>query len=164
VRKVLTSSLYVYYKLIEKGEIIMLKRFSIPTSLVIIATLLLLFALVPAPVQGQTTPMLCWGVATLDDAPAPEGTIVEIYIGDDTTPTTNTIVSTHNGTYPPGTYGAVEVRADKSRYDEPLSFTVNGSPATKDGPDEGVFGLENQVVDLVAFSGPQLTVTTNGSR
>ena len=144
----------------------MLKRFSLRTSLVIIATLLLLFALlpmfalVPAPVQGDTIKMLCWGVATLDDAPAPEGTIVEIYIGDDIIPTANTTVSTHNGTDPPGTYGAVPIKADESRYGELLNYTVNGSPATKDGPDEGVFGLENQVVNLEAFSGPQLRVTT----
>jgi hypothetical protein len=122
-----------------------------------------MFALVPTPVQGQATPMLCWGVVTLDDAPAPEGTIVEIYIGDDIIPTANTTVSTHNGTDPPGTYGAVPIRADESRYGELLNYTVNGSPATKDGPDEGVFGLENQVVNLEAFSGPQLRVTTEGS-
>jgi hypothetical protein len=37
-----------------------------------------------------------------------------------------------------------------------LTYKVNGFVATKSGPDEGVFGLKNQVVDLEAISGSPL--------
>ena len=123
------------------------------------AILLLVVALVVAAYPGlvladeQETPILCWGIATIDGIAADEGIAVEIYLGDDTTPAANTTVSTHGGVDPPGTYGAVVVKAGSSRYGDPLTYKVNGIVANKIGPDEGVFGQRNQVVNLEAISG-----------
>jgi hypothetical protein len=112
-----------------------------------------MFALVPAPAQAQTTPMLCWGNVTLDGAAAPVGTIVDIFIGSDTTPSGSWNVTTA------GQYGAINVWGLESRYGEPLKYSVNGSEATKLGPGNGTFGLQNQVVNLEAFSSTPITPT-----
>ena len=125
-------------------------------------SLLLVVALVaavyPALVlaEEEETPILCWGIATIDGVAAEEGISVEIYLGDDITPVANTTVSTHGGVDPPGTYGAVIVKAGSSRYGDSLKYKVNGIVANKLGPDEGVFGQKNQVVNLEALSGSPL--------
>jgi len=126
----------------------------------VLVVVALLVAALPVAVLAVETPMLCWGIATLDGAPAPEGTVVDIYIGADIVPSATTMVDTHGGVDPPGTYGAVVVTGDSSRYGEPLTYTVNGFVAAKLGPDPGVFGLENQVVNLEAVSGPTPTEVT----
>ncbi len=91
-------------------------------------------------------PMLSWGDVTLNGAPAPEGTIVEIFVGDDTT-------SSGSGTVnEPGQYGVIPVCANASRYGEEFHYTVNDFPADKLGPDPGVFGAGNQEVNLAAFA------------
>jgi len=138
-----------------------MKRMTLFGSLIgVLVVVALLVAALPVAVLAVETPMLCWGVATLDGAPAPEGTVVDIYIGDDVMQSATAMVDTHGGVDPPGTYGAVVVSGDSSRYGEPLTYTVNGFVATKQGPDEGVFGLENQVVNLEAVSGPTPTEVT----
>jgi len=122
--------------------------------------------------ESEITPMLCWGVVTLDGAAAPEGTIVDIYIGDDATPRATTMVDTHGGVDPPGTYGAVPIREDVSRYYEPLTYKVNGIIAATDKVmrpcnnfSTPIFWLCNQEVNLEAISGTlpvTLTVQVDG--
>ena len=104
-------------------------------------------------VAVSTSAILCWGTVTLNGVAAPVGTVVEIYMGDDNTPTASTTVSTYGGSYPPGTYGSAVVRAEVSRYGEALTYKVNGFMADKLGPDAGVFGLANQVVNLAVVLG-----------
>jgi hypothetical protein len=128
----------------------------LPVYLLLVAAIIV--AAYPAVVLAdeEETPILCWGIATIDGIAAEEGISVEIYLGDDTTPAANTTVSTHGGVDPPGTYGAVVVKAGSSRYGDTLTYKVNGIVANKIGPDEGVFGVKNQVVNLEAFSGSPL--------
>ena len=106
---------------------------------------------------GQMMPMLSWGTVTLDGAPAPVGTTVDIYVGADATPSGSGTVTTA------GLYGAIQVLALSCRYGEALTYTVNGFVANKQGPDAGVFGLANQVVNIAAVSGPQPPTVTTGS-
>jgi hypothetical protein len=122
---------------------------------ILLLVLALVVAAYPALVLAdeEETPILCWGIVTIDGIAAEEGISVEIYLGDDTTLAANTTVSTHGGVDPPGTYGAVMVKAGSSRYGDPLTYKVNGIVANKIGPDEGVFGQKNQVVNLEAFGG-----------
>jgi len=91
-------------------------------------------------------PIYSWGEVTLDGTLAPEGTTVEIFVGDDTTPSGSGDVAIS------GQYGVIPICADDSRYGEELHYTVNGFPADKQGPDPGVFGAENQVVNLAAYT------------
>lgn len=97
-------------------------------------------------VAADVTPMLCWGTVEVDGAQAPGGTIIEIYIGDSLGG--SFIVTT------PGRYGAVVVSGDDQLYGMDLVYKVNGVVAQKNGPDPGVFGLENQVVGLVVSACP----------
>ena len=125
----------------------------LPVSLLLVVALVMVAYPALVLADEEETPILCWGVATIDGVSAEEGVLVEIYIGDDTTPAANTTVSTHGEVDPPGTYGAVMVKAGISRYGDPLTYKVNGIVANKIGPDEGVFGQNNQVVNLEAFNG-----------
>ena len=93
-----------------------------------------------------TTPMQTWGFAYLDSVPVPAGTQVDVYIGGDTTPSGTTITTVLN------TYGTIMVMGDSNRYGEPLRYTIDGYPTEKIGPDEGVFGLENQEVSLHGYT------------
>jgi len=128
----------------------------LPVSLLLVA--LLLVAAITAPaVLATSTPMLTWGTVTLDGAAAPVGTTVDVYVGADTTPSGSFTVATA------GQYGSIVVFADDSRYGEALTYEVNGFVGTKQGPNDGVFGLANQVVNLVAVSGPQPPTVTTGS-
>ena len=123
-----------------------------PIGLLLVAVLLV--AVLPSPmVMADETPIACWGTVTIDGVAAQDGTVVKIYIGDDTAYSAITSVDTDGGKYPPGTYTAVSVTAGESRYGTPLTYKVNGVVANKQGPDEGVFGLKNQVVNLAAISG-----------
>lgn len=91
---------------------------------------------------ADTTPMLTWGMVTINGEPAPYGTTIGVFVGNDT-------VSSGSGTVTSvGQYGAIQVWADESRYGESLVYNVGGQFADKLGPDEGVFGLKNQVVNL----------------
>jgi hypothetical protein len=118
--------------------------------------------------EEEEAPMLCWGIATIDGIAAEEGIVVEIYLGDDTTPTANTTVSTYGGVDPPGTYGAVVVKAGSSRYGTNLTYKVNGIVASTEKVmqpcdltrdpilEDPVFGECNQLVNLAAIgSGSQ---------
>jgi len=128
----------------------------LPVSLLLVA--LLLVAAITAPaVLATSTPMLTWGTVTLDGSAAPVGTTVDVYVGTDTTPSGTFTVTTA------GQYGAIQVWADDSRYGESLTYEVGGFLATKQGPDGGVFGLANQVVNLAAVSGPQPPSVTTGT-
>jgi len=127
---------------------------------VLVVTALLVVSL-PAIVLADPTPMVTWGDVTLDGAPAPYGTAIEIFIGADTEPSGSDNVTT------PGQYGAMVVWGDSSRYGEALTYKVNGYVATTDkvsltcdGIDTPVFGLCNQVVNLAAVSGPTPTEIT----
>ena len=108
---------------------------------------MLIVSALPAPVIASPTPMLCWGTVTLDGAAAPTGTKVEIFVGADTTASGSGTVVTA------GQYGSIPVWADNSRYGEALTYKVNGYVASKLGPDAGVFGIQNQVVNLAGISG-----------
>ena len=74
----------------------MLKRFSFPMSLVIVASLLLLFALipmvalVPAPVQAGEVNIQTWGNVTFNGVPAPLGTKIEVFVGTEKSGTETT--------------------------------------------------------------------------
>ena len=92
---------------------------------------------------ADTTPLMTWGEVTIDGAAAPQGTTIEVYIGDDIAPSGNYTVMT------PGLYGAIVVWGDDSKWGEPLTYKVNSVAAVKTGPDPGVFGLQNQVVNLM---------------
>jgi len=127
--------------------------FGLPLGLFLVAALLVAALTAPA-VLADTTPILCWGNIDLDGSPAPVGTTVEIFVGADTTASGSAMVTVA------GKYGSIQLWADDSRYGESLTYKVNGFTATKLGPDAGVFGLANQVVNLEAFSGsPPPTVT-----
>ena len=118
----------------------------VPLGLFLVAALLVAALTAPA-VLADTTPILCWGDIELDGNQAPVGTVINIYIGADT------IASGSGMVTKAGQYGSIMVMADSSRYGEALTYKVNGFAATKLGPDPGVFGLANQVVNLEAVSG-----------
>jgi hypothetical protein len=125
----------------------------LPVGLLIVAALLV--AVLPAQaVLADSTPILCWGEVELDGAPAPVGTVINIYVGADTTASGSFMVTTV------GQYGSIMVMADSSRYGEALTYKVNGFAATKLGPDPGVFGLANQAVNLEVVSGSVSTAWT----
>ena len=112
---------------------------------------------------GDLVPMLTWGTVTLNGAPAPVGTTVEVFIGADTTPSGSGIVTTA------GQYGAIPVSASSSRYGEPLTYKVNGYVATTEKVMQPcdtlftpVFGLCNQVVNLFALGDPTTTWSFSG--
>ena len=103
----------------------------------------------PSAIRDQT-PMLCWGTVKIDGVNAPIGTLVDIYIGDNKSGATTVTTA--------GQYGAVVVQGDTSQYGQELIYKVNGIQASKLGPDEGVFGLQNQVVNLaISTSVPEKT-------
>ena len=97
-------------------------------------------------VSALSTPMQTWGFAYLDSVPVPEGTVIDVYIGNDTTPsgTINTTVL--------GSYGSMMVTGDSARYGEELRYTIDGYLTDKIGPDLGIFGLENQHVSLHGYT------------
>ena len=118
-------------------------------SLLLVAALIVVSVPMVAKAQQppQTANMLTWGNVTLDDAAAQIGTTVEVFIGTDATP------SGSRDVFAAGEYGGIVVSSLDTRFGENLTYKVNGIVATKRGPDEGVFGLKNQVVNLEAFSG-----------
>ena len=118
-------------------------------SLLLVAVLMVAALPMVAVAQQppQTANMLTWGTVTLDDAAAQIGTTVEVFIGADTTP------SGSRDVFAAGEYGGIVVSSLDTRFGEDLTYKVNGIVATKSGPDDGVFGLKNQVVNLEAFSG-----------
>jgi len=130
-----------------------MSRTRIGSVLVLLAIVLLLIAALPTAVLAESTPMLAWGTVTLNGGQAPWGTKVDIYVGADTTPSGSGTVTV------PGQYGAIQVWADSSRYGETLTYKVNGFVANKLGPGTGIFGLNNQVVNLAAISGTSPTPT-----
>lgn len=97
-------------------------------------------------ISADITPMLAWGEVTVDGGSAPFGTKVEVFIGDDTSPGGVYDVKT------PGVYGAMVVNGDDSKYGELLTYTVDGRVAAQLGPDKGVFGLKNQVVNIAVVT------------
>ena len=138
----------------------------LPLSLFLVAALIVVVAALPMVALAQfdkQTSVACWGTVTIDSVAAQDGTVVKIYIGDDTAYSAITSVDTDGGKYPPGTYTAVSVTAGESRYGTPLKYEVNGVEAQKNGPDLGVFGLKNQIVDLLVVSGDQYTLTVTVS-
>ena len=111
----------------------------------LIVTALPIVALAQQP--SQVANMLTWGNVTLDGAVAPVGTTVDVYVGADATP------SGSRDVFAVGEYGGIVISSLDTRFGEDLTYKVNGIFATKRGPDEGVFGVKNQVVNLEAFSG-----------
>ena len=119
-----------------------------PISLFLVAVLLV--AVLPSPmVMAELTPQQCYGTVTLDGVPAPLDTTIEIFVGGDANP------SGSGGMYEVGGYGTIIVTAEEDRYGEPLTYKVNGFVATKLGPDDGIFGLKTQIVNLAAVRGPE---------
>ena len=123
----------------------MTKSRTIKLGLLLLIAVLLIAVLgvsITMGVSADTTPMLTWGTVTIEGQQAPAGTPIEIFIGN----------SSHaNGyitTTIPGQYGAVRIWADDSLYGQTLSYKVNGQLAIKNGPDEGLFSLKNQIVNL----------------
>jgi hypothetical protein len=118
-------------------------------SLLLVAVLLIAALPMAALAQqpSQVANMLTWGNVILDGTAAQIGTTVEVFIGADATP------SGSRDVFAVGDYGGIVVSALDTRFGEDLTYMVNGILATKHGPDEGVFGLKNQVVNLAAFSG-----------
>ena len=115
--------------------------------IILFFALCLLFTVLPVSVLAATTSIFCCGSVTVNCAAAPIGTIIEIFIGADATPSGSGVVTTN------GQYSSIQVKADPSRYGEPLKYKVNGFVANKLGPDAGVFGLANQEVNLGATLG-----------
>jgi hypothetical protein len=121
-------------------------------SLLLVAVLMVAVLPIVALAQqpSQVANMLTWGNVTLDGAAAQIGTTVEVFIGADATP------SGSRDVFVVGEYGGIVVSALDIRFGEDLTYKVSGFVATKRGPDEGVFGLKNQVVNLEAISGSPL--------
>ena len=121
----------------------------LPLSMLPVAVLMVvsfpIVVLAQQPVEHIN--MLTWGNVTLDGTAAQIGTTVEVFIGADITP------SGSRDVFEDGEYGGIVVAAFDTRFGEDLTYKVDGIVATKHGPDEGVFGLKNQVVNLEAFSG-----------
>jgi len=111
----------------------------------------LVVAALPATVLAAAHPIACYGDVTLDGAPALAGTEVNIYLDGDLVATTEVAPVTPSHPHP---YWVSTSRIDDSRYGDILTYTVDGYPATTHGPDLGVFGPDNQEVDLEAVSGP----------
>jgi len=135
---------------------IQMVRFSLSLLLVVC----LMMAALPAVVLATATPQSLWGTVLLDGLPADVDTTIDIYIGDDMVPTPDE--SGKNGMVTTaGQYGKFDIWADDSRYGDTLTYRVNGNLATQ----QGVFGLENQIISLTAYSGEQtqhtLTVTVS---
>jgi hypothetical protein len=118
-------------------------------SLLLVAVLIVAALPIVALAQqpSQVANMLTWGNVTLDGAAAQIGTTVEVFIGADATP------SGSRDVFAAGEYGGIVVSSLDTRFGEDLTYKVNGIVATTRGPDEGVFGVKNQVVNLEAFSG-----------
>jgi len=95
-----------------------------------------------AGVSAEVTPMLTWGTVTIEGQQAPAGMPIEIFIGN------SSHASGYITTTTSGQYGAVRIWADDSLYGQALSYRVNGQLAIKNGPDEGIFSLKNQIVNL----------------
>ena len=100
-------------------------------------------------VGASTTPMQTWGYAQFINEeghgePIPIGTEVNVSIGSDTTPSGSINTTTS------GFYGSMMIVGDTTRYGEELHYTLDGYSTIKIGPDEGIFGLENQVVNIYA--------------
>lgn len=121
-----------------------------------LVSMLVVFALVlaalPAPALAISHPIACYGDVTLNGVAAPVGSVIDIYLGNDATPS-GTATLSRSSRY------LAQMWADESRHGESLTYRVNGFPATKLGSDMGVFGWANQEVDLEAFSGPTPTHT-----
>lgn len=124
-------------------------RFGSLAAMLMVAVLLV--AAISTPVLAFAHPCPCYGTVTLDGDPAPVGTVIEIFIGQDGTPSDTYLVE-KEGEY------LTDVWADSDRDDEELRYTVGGFPALQ----KGVFGNEGQEIDLTATTGPQPPqVTTN---
>jgi len=127
-----------------------------PVGLLLVAVILVAELPIVAVAEDvpKTVKQLTWGSVTLDGVAAPIDTTVEVFIGTDTTP------SGVRDVFEEGEYGAIVVTADESRLGEALTYEVDGILATKEGPDDGVFGYGNQVVNLVAVSDSSSTTWT----
>jgi uncharacterized Zn-binding protein involved in type VI secretion len=131
----------------------MKKRLNPVWCIVVVGVLLVALTLVmtiSAPVLAAH-PIACYGNVTLDEDPAPIGTVVNIYLGADLVASgvTEEITPRHRYDYVLGTDFI-----DEDRYSEEFRYTVgdDGFPAIPLGPDPGVFGDSNQWVDLEAYS------------
>lgn len=117
-----------------------MKRTIVLTGLVVVVMILATIA--PALAIG-IHPIGCFGQVALDGWPAPIGTVVEVYLGNTSTSTVTTEV---------GYYGPISLWGNEAQHSDELQYKVNGRWATKLGPDLGVFGWDNQEVDLVAIT------------
>ena len=133
----------------RKQDMRKIPRLTLSMILLLVAALIVTALPIVAQAQQppQTANMLTWGNVTLDGAAAQIGTTVEVFIGADATP------SGSRDVFAAGEYGGIVVSSLDTRFGEDLTYKVNGIVATKRGPDEGVFGVKNQVVNLEAFSG-----------
>jgi len=120
----------------------------------LLAGLLLVGALAvgpAAPALAIEHPFVVYGGVELDDADAPVGTSIEIYL-DSVLEATTTVTTA-------GEYGPVQIWADSNTdHGKVFTFTVDGFTATSD-PAAPEFGWENQEVDLAAWSGETYTLT-----
>ena len=120
----------------------------------LLAGLLLVGALtvgLAAPALAVDHPIVVYGDVELDDADAPVGTSIEIYL-DSVLEETTTVTTA-------GEYGPVQIWAnDPADHGKVFTFTVDGFPANST-PAAPEFGWENQEVDLAAWSGETYTLT-----
>jgi len=104
-----------------------------------------------APVLAIDHPIVVYGNAELDDAAAPVGTDIEIYLD-------SVLMETTQVTVLGGGYGPVQIWAnDPDDHGKVFTFTVDGFPATST-PAAPEFGWENLEVDLAAWSGATYTL------
>jgi len=120
-------------------------------GLLLVGALVVGFA---APALAIDHPIVVYGNAELDDAAAPIGTEIEIYLD-------GVLMETTTVTVLGGGYGPVQIWAnDPADHGKVFTFTVGGFPATSD-PAAPVFGWVNLEVDLAAWSGEVYTLDVN---
>jgi len=122
-------------------------RFGLLAGLLLVGALTMGLA---APVLAIDHPIVVYGNAQLDDAAAPVGTEIDIYL-DGVLEATTTVTTA-------GEYGPVQIWAnDPDDHGKVFTFTVGGFPATST-PAAPEFGWENLEVDLAAWSGATYTL------
>lgn len=127
-----------------------------PKSLLgVVFVVLALLAITVIPVMASvvvTSPLS--GDVTIDGAPAPDGSEVAVYVGDETEPRENSPVATVGGEY------GVMVVGGAADVGEALSFKVRKAgeidwlDASSDPPNPTFANYDPQVVDLFAPTGP----------
>jgi len=133
-----------------------------PIGLLLVAVLIV--AALPAAIHADDVKMGAYGNVTWNGDPAPVGTKIEVFVGTDSETSGAWIIESKALI---GEYGLIQVKSDEKNQvnNLPLTYKVNGIVATTEKEmlrcdleqdprfTVPVFGVCNQVVNLVAVSG-----------